>query len=177
MSRRLRKILRKNEIYRSYRIVLKRTPALADFDSFVSEMELLHKQKKTRTLMLSKKMSPDKLIDAGSQSMSYRSRIVEMKVATQKAQRTLASVIDNLEAEIIANYVEYINERSIAGKKAYVKSFLSEGYKQLSDLNRIVDMADVFIQDIDQSAWALKHMMDGLTLIYTRENIVGSKKL
>ncbi len=177
MGSRLKKILKRNELYLAYKEVLKRTNKLADFDSFVSEMELLHKQKKTRTLLLSKRMSPDKLIDAGAQSMSYRSRIVEIKVATQKAQRILASVIENLEAEIIANYSEYINERSIAGKKAYVKSFLSEGYKKLADLNRIVDMGDVFIHDIDQSAWALKHMMDGLTLIYNRENIVGSKKL
>ena len=175
MSTRLKKILKNSEEYKAYKHIVKRIKALADFDNLSQEMEQMHKQRKSRELYL-KNMTVDRIIKAGAQSSAYRSRIVEIMINVQKAQRTLASAIERMENNIISDYSKYMEVRSIADKKAVARNILASGYYQLSDFDRIVDMCKTFVDDIDQNSWTLKHMLDGLQLLYTRENIVQTSK-
>lgn len=175
MSKRLRRILKTSEDYRAYRSVVKRIKQLADFDNLTNEMEHMHKQRKSRELHL-KSPTVDRIIKAAAQNSSYRSRVVEIMVNVQKAQRTLDSAIKRIENYILSEYKQYIDGRSIAERQAVIKNLLSGGYYQLADFDRIVEMCKTFIDDIDQNSWTLKHMLDGLQLLYTRENIVQTSK-
>lgn len=175
MSSRLKRVLKTSEDYRAYRNVVKRIKQLADFDNLASEMEHMHKQRKSREMHL-KAPTVDRIIKCAAQNASYRSRVVEIMVNVQKAQRTLASAIERIDNYILSEYKQYIDGRSVAERKAVTKNLLSSGYYQLADFDRIVEMCKTFIDDIDQNSWTLKHMLDGLQLLYTRENIVQTTK-
>ena len=66
-------------------------------------MEVMHKARHSRNLV-SKSPSVDRLMRAAAQASAYRSRIVEIMVNVQKAQRTLSSAIERMEAHIVTKY-------------------------------------------------------------------------
>ena len=137
-------------------------------------MEIMHKARKSRSL-LTKSPSVNKIMNASAQASAFRSRIVEIMINVQKAQRNLDSAIERMEAHILTNYRIHITGRSINDRKLEIKSLLNNAYKKLSDFNRIVDMCKELIADIESFQWSAKLLMQGLELIYTRENIISSK--
>lgn len=170
---RLKKLLKDDSEYKTFKLIVKKCGVLADFDNLTKEMETMHMSRKSRLLHL-KTPSVDKLISASGQATAFRSRIVEIMVNVQKAQRTLDSAIKRMEAHIMTKYkqnlVGTVNER-----KLQVNNALEESYSKLSDFDRIVDMCKEFIADIESFNWTAKLHMQGLELIYTRENVVSSK--
>ena len=171
---RLKKLLKIDNEYKTFRLIVDKCGLLADFDNLTKEMEVMHKARHSRNLA-TKTPSVDKLIKAAAQASAYRSRVVEIMVNVQKAQRTLSSAIERMEAHILTNYKMHITGRSINDRKLEVKNVLDKAYSKLSDFDRIVDMCKEFIADIESFGWMARLQMQGLDLIYTRENIVSSK--
>lgn len=171
---RLKKLLKEDSEYKTFKLIVKKCGLLADFDNLTKEMEIMHKARKSRELHM-KNPSVDKVMKAAAQASAYRSRIVEIMVNVQKAQRTLSSAIERMEAHILTNYKIHIQGRSIADRKLEVKNVLDTAHKKLSDFDRIVDMCKEFIADIESFVWVAKLQMQGLDLIYNRENIISSK--
>ncbi len=174
MSSRLEKLLRKDSEYKTFKLIVEKCGLLADFDNLTKEMETMHKSRKSR-LLIAKSPSIDKLIKASTQANAYRSRIVEIMVNVQKAQRTLSSAIERMDAHIATKYKIHLTGKTISDKKLEIKNTLAEAYSKLSDFDRIVDMCKELVGDIESFGWTARLIMQGLDLIYTRENIVKSK--
>lgn len=77
----------------------------------------------------------------------------------------------------MANYKDELGVKSQADRRTVVKAMLQKEHYQLADYNRIIEMAQALIHDLDQWMWTAKHTLDALNIIYTRESILGSKKL
>ena len=175
MKSRLKKLLKRDDTFKTYKSIVKRLGVIADFDNLSKELERMHKNRKSRDLHL-KSPTVDRILAAAAQGSSFRSRSVEIMITVQKAQRTLQAAIERCEVHILANYSKYMEVRSIQDRKTVAKDILKAGYYLLSDFDRLVDMSSTLVNDIDQSSWTLKHMLDGLQLLYTRENIVQTSK-
>lgn len=176
MSRKeVKALLRKDEAYAKFKNILKYCQGLAEFDNLVNELETMHKSRKTRDLHLK---TPDvhKIIAAGLQGSAYRSRCVEIMVTVQKANRLLNAATDRIETHTSTTYCDYIPGRSIGDRKAYIKNLFQLAHYKIADYERIIEMARLLIDDIDQASWTLRHTLDAIKLIYQRENIVGSGK-
>lgn len=171
----LKKILKNDSEYQKFKLIVNKCDLLADFDNLTKEMEIMHKARKSRDLA-TKSPNVDKVLKAAAQASAYRSRIVEIMVNVQKAQRTLSSAIERMEAYILTKYRANIVGRSIADRKLEIKSILNTSHKKLDDFDRIVDMCKEFVQDIESFIWVAKLHIQGLELIYMRENIVSSKR-
>jgi hypothetical protein len=171
---RLKKLLKDDSEYKTFKLIVKKCGVLADFDNLTKEMETMHMSRKSRLLHL-KTPSVDKLISASGQATAFRSRIVEIMVNVQKAQRTLDSAIQRMEAHIMTKYKQNLVGRAVNDRKLEVKNALDSAYSKLSDFDRIVDMCKEFIADIESFNWTAKLHMQGLELVYTRENVVSSK--
>lgn len=174
MTQRLEKLLSKDQEYKTFKLIVEKCGLLADFDNLTKEMETMHKARKSR-LLISKSPSVDKLMKASAQASAYRSRNVEIMISVQKAQRTLASAIERMEAHILTKYKIHLTGKSINDRSLEVKTILDNAYSKLSDFDRIVDMCKELIADIESFGWTARLLMNGLDLIYTRENIVKSK--
>jgi hypothetical protein len=171
---RLKTILKSDSEYKTFKLVVEKCGLLADFDNLTKEMEIMHKARKSRDLAV-RTPSVDRIMKAASQASAYRSRIVEIMISVQKAQRNLDSAIDRMEAHILTKYRVHVTGRSINDRKLELKSLLDKAYKKLSDFNRIVDMCKELIADIESFMWNAKLQMQGLELIYTREDLVKTK--
>lgn len=173
---RLKRILKRNERYRQYRSVVKRIKNLADFDNLTKEMEQLHKIKKTRDAS-TKKVGPDRLIDMHAQSMSFRSRMVEIRVLVSKAKRAMDKELKDFSQYLLIEYGEYLSSNTMTGKRAEIEIFLSSGYEVQEDMAQVIEIADLLIADLDQSGWTLKHMLESLVLIHNRESIISKRSV
>ena len=89
-----------------------------------------------------------------------------------KAQRTLDAAIKRIETHILVNYKDSLGASSQADKKAIAYSILQKENYQLADYNRIIEMANASINDIDQAAWSIKHQLDAMQILYQRESLV-----
>lgn len=167
--------LRKDASYAKFKEIAKYCSSLAEFDNLSTELESMHSARKSRNLHL-KSPSLRKIIDASMQGSSYRSRCVEILNHVSKAQRMLQAAIDRIESHILANFREQLGVNSQADKKTLMKAILQSAYYQLADYERITEMAKNIVEDIDQTQWSLKHTLDALNILYTRESILGQAK-
>lgn len=176
MSKRtLKARLKEDEAYLKYKNILEYCRGLAEFDNLVAEMELMHKTRKSRDMHLK---TPDvhKLIEASLQASAFRSRCVEIMNTVQKANRLLQAATDRIETHTSTVYRDYIQGKSISDRKAYLRNVFQVAHYKLADYERIVEMAKLLIEDLDSFGWTAKHTLDALTLIYQRENLIGTGK-
>lgn len=173
--KRVKELLKKDEAYRKYKNILAHCTNLAEFDNLVSEMEMMHKSRKSRDLHL-KNPDVQKLVDASMQASSYRSRCVEIMNTVQKANRLLQAATDRIETHTATTYREFIPGRSQQERKAYIKNIYQAAHYKLADYERIIEMAKLLIEDIDQFGWTARLILNSLELIYQRENVIGTGK-
>lgn len=173
--KKVKELLRKDDAYLKYRTILEHCRNLAEFDNLVSELETMHKSRKSRDLHL---RTPDvhKLIEATMQASAFRSRCVEIMNTVQKANRLLQAATDRIEVHTATTYRDYIPGRSQQERKAYVKNIYQSGHYKLADYDRIIEMAKLLIEDVDQFGWSARLILNSLELIYQRENIIGQGK-
>ena len=77
----------------------------------------------------------------------------------------------------MAKYSSLMQVRSKGDREQLTKSLLQQGYDKLAEIEKLVEIADYCIADIDKTAWSLKTALDGLSLVYQRENVLGAGKL
>lgn len=163
--------LKKDEVYNKFLEIAKYCASIAEYENLVKEMESMHLARKSRTLYL-KTPKINRLIEAAAQGSSFRSRYVEIMLSVMKAQRTLDAAIKRIETHILVNYKDSLGASSQADKKAIAYSILQKENYQLADYNRIIEMANASINDIDQAAWSIKHQLDAMQILYQRESLV-----
>ncbi len=172
----LKRVLKTDPSYSKFKEIVEFCKTSAEFDDLVKEMESMHKARKSRALYLSKPKLKT-LMEASLQGTAFRSRCVEIMINVMKAQRTLSAALERMEAHIMANYKEELGVKSQADRKTVVKAFLQSEHYRLADYTRIIEMSQALIHDLDQWMWTAKHTLDALNILYTRESILGSKKL
>lgn len=166
----LKRVLKKDSAFVKFKEVSDYCTTIAEFDNLVKEMENMHKARKSRALYLSRPKLKT-LMDASLQGTAFRSRCVEIMINVMKAQRTMEAAIDRIEAHIMANYKDELGVKSQADRRTVVKALLQKEHYQLADYNRIIEMAQALIHDLDQFMWTARHALDGLKLIYQRDAI------
>ena len=168
----LRRALREDDAYQKYRNILKMAVKTSTFASLVEEMETLHKGRKSRHLFL-RPPSIEKTLDAAMQDSAYRSRCVEIVVIVSKTQRMLTSSVDSISNIIVAKYSHLMKELRTKGERdAAIASLLQPAYDKLAEIESIIEIAQYVIEDIDKTAWSYKTTVEGLKLMYDRENVV-----
>lgn len=163
-------VLKRDPAFIKFKEVAEYCKTVAEFDNLVKEMENMHQARKSRALYL-KKPKLRTLMDASLQGTAFRSRCVEIMINVMKAQRTLEAAIDRIEAHIMASYKEEMGVKSQADRKTLVKALLQKEYYRLADYNRIIEMSQALIQDLDQWQWTARHTLEGLKLLYQRDPI------
>ena len=163
----MKRLLKEDPAYRKFKQVTKYCESVAEFDTLVKEMESMHAARKSRILYL-KTPKVKKIIEASTQGSSFRSRYVEIMLNVMRAQRTLEAALKQIESHIMVNYSDQMGFRSQADRKSLVAALLEKYHYKLADYNRIIEMAQTSISDVDQAAWALKHTLDAMQILYHR---------
>lgn len=166
---RMRKLLLKDEVFIKYKRILKHVNSIAEYTNNVKELETMHLGRVSRTLWLSEP-SAEKLIEASMQDSAYRSRCVEIMIGLSKATRLLDAGIVTMVDHIIATYSSSMSTiRTKGEREQLIRNLLASGYTKLADLERMTEIAEQVVGDIDKTSFALKHALEGMALLYARE--------
>lgn len=175
MSGSLKSLLKKDSTFIKFSNILETANSLAEFENYCTELENMHKGRKSRTLVY-KKISTERLIRCIMQDASYRARCVEIMVQVTKAQRMLEAATEEIYNHIFVKYKPYLQQfRTKAEKDSYVHAILKSSYSKQSDFNRIIEVARSIIEDIDKFSWATKNIVEAMKLVFQKETVVGLK--
>lgn len=168
----IRKLIRADAKWAKYTKVIEHNKTHVNFDNFISELESMHSSRKSRTLYATKEYSVKKLIECVVQDAAYRSRCVEIMMLVNKEFRKINLATDLLRPYILARYKKEISAlyTTKIDRETFVKAMLSDSAELLSDFEKILEIAKFVIEDIDKFGWSVKHIIEGLTILYKKDH-------
>jgi hypothetical protein len=168
----LRRRLKTDETWQKYRRIVEHSWDTS-FDTFLDEIQKMHKGRALRILGLdSSHPSGKKLAKAALVDQAYRSRCVEIVMTLTRNRNNLHYAIDTIKKHLDANYrstLITLGVRGVTDRKQLIASLLSSATRKLSDIDTIVEIADMVIKDIDQGTWCIKHAVDAIQVATKRQ--------
>jgi hypothetical protein len=131
----------------------------------------LSRQLKSRTV---KRRFKEQILETEIQSMSYRSRIVEMKL-------TCVDILFELDKylSILKKYLktEYAGELKKVGgtqaeRDAFLDNMMSRAIINKKDLENTITYADIVIADIDAVSWSVQRMVNAVQVKTDRRSVM-----
>jgi hypothetical protein len=136
---------------------------------FVRELEGLHATRLTRRLKVTDvtQRFQGRFMRAVLQNQATRSRAVEIKMRCFRTQAKLQRHLDDLTKYLMATYAEQLRRAaSTKGEREnIIKSCYGNATVLLEEMSSAMAIGDLMIADLDQSGWALKHLVDMMQLI------------
>jgi hypothetical protein len=144
-----------------------KTGAVAlDSTALMDEVATLHTSRKTRILRRNHVLNRgrNKLLDALLQNQAYRSRIAEIRGKAYRVSMTIEEHMDAINEYLLATYPKTLKKHfsTVGARQAFINSLLEIGKRRLKELNTVDGYCEMIINDIDQTGWALKHVIDVL---------------
>jgi hypothetical protein len=165
-----------DDVWARYQRILTRTQETTRAVELVKEIERLHGSRSSRFLSTkSGGATAFNLIDANLQDISYRSRIVEIKITISKQHRLLEQVLGAVHGHLLSNYNEEIVDlvgKLKASQGTFVDSMIRDGWDALSKLEKVREIAEYVVEDIDKTAWAMTNLVKLVTLLAQRDNVL-----
>lgn len=151
-----------NKVKAHYEGVVKKT----DLETLFNEAVSLHAGRLSRNLSGDKRYSPKYIIDANLRDLSYRARLVEIRVSVDRKLKGLQEMVDALKRYILTEYADDLHDyKTIEQRRGFAarvvkaqEQFLAEGYS-------LVAAVDTLIKDIDQSSYHFKTIIECLKLL------------
>lgn len=146
-----------------------------EFDTYIDEIQLLHKTRSVRSLGVQSAPSGKTLADASMKDQSARSRCVELCINVVRSRNYLAITMNTVSSYLNAEHAEFmatLGVRTISDRRELVESMFGSAQRMLDKMDTITEIADLVIKDIDQGAWALKSTVSALEIATARERTV-----
>lgn len=138
-------------------------------EKFFAEIVDSHNSRKSRTLSY-KSIKASVLIKASSQDVNLRSRCVELSAKAKRIRYSVSVANEAFKDFVISN--KMVDGSTQSDRNRSASSFIKQGLKVEADLDSFIEVMEDFIEDIDQTGWALKRMMEGIVIASKPENIL-----
>ena len=166
MSQELVKAIRQDPNYRKFMRIVENVRGKVDLEANRKEALGLHASRVSRSLYGSKKYSPTALLDAAMQDLSFRSRMVELRVKLDAHIATLEEAVEAMRRHISTEYSEELRDFSTADqRKSFVNRVIKESNKFLVEGQALIGSLDFLIKDLDQSGHSMRHAVDCLKVL------------
>jgi len=158
--------IRKDDNYKLFRSVFAKTQERVDIEKDLDEALRLHAGRSSRQLYGKQQYSIKSLIDASLKDISFRSRLVEIRVKASIQLSLLEEATKAIRKYISTEYADDLKEFSTAEqRKSFVDRALKGAISYLSEGAALLDTLDRLIEDIDKASFGLRNMMEGLKLL------------
>ena len=162
----LLKDIRSDESYKQFRIIFAKAQERLDLDRDLNEALSLHAGRTARKLYGDKQYSVKSLIDATLKDLSFRSRLVEIRVKASIQLSLLEEAVKSLRKYISTEYADDLKEFStVEQRRNFVDRVVKTPLAFISEGESLLATLDMFVRDIDQSSYHLKNMMECLKLL------------
>lgn len=164
--KKLLKEIREDPNYVKLKHLYETTISKVDLEKIYDEAIGLHSGRLSRHLTGANRYSPKALIDANLRDLSYRARLVELRVNLDRKLQALQEMVEAVKRYVITEYADDLSDmktveqrRSFAGRVVKAQEqFLVEGKSMVQSL-------DTLIKDIDQASYHFKSIIDCLKLL------------
>ena len=146
-----------------------------EFDTYIDEIQALHKTRSIRVLGIQSAPSGKTLADASMKDQAVRSRCVELCMNVVRNRNYLAITMNTVSSYLNAEYSQFmtgLGVRTISDRRELVESLFGGAQRMLDRLDTITEIADMVIKDTDQAAWSLKTSVTALEIATARERTV-----
>lgn len=158
--------VRDTDQYQTFKKIFSRIREKLDFEKSRKEALSLHSSRTSRELYADKQYSLKKLMDATLKDLSFRSRMVEMRVQASIQLSTLDEALKSARRFVSTEYDEELREFSTSDQRRdFVNRILKNAVEFNAEGQALIELLDQLIKDIDQSSHQLRHLIDCLKLL------------
>lgn len=157
---------RESTPYKKYAKILATAQGRLDLGAFRSEALSLHSSRTSRTLYGKKQYSAQAVYDALLRDLSFRSRLVEIRVKVSVELSNLIEATKSIRRYLMTEFAEDLREFSTADqRKSFVDRIIKPGLDYEAEAQSIVDLVDLIIRDIDQAGFSFRNIVETLKLM------------
>ena len=159
--------IRESSDYRKFKRIVTQVEARLNLEKDYEEAQALHSGRTSRKLYGDKRYSPKSLLDASSNDMGARSRLVEIRVRCSKQIDVLKDACDAMKYSMLTNFSSEINKRftTVGARKAFTETMIARALEVQNEGQAFIKALDSFIEDIDKSGYHLSNMTDILKML------------
>lgn len=160
------KIIRDHQQYKKFRKIVLVARERIHVEQDKAEALSLHAGRNSRKLYGNKQYSPKALIEAASQDMAYRSRLVELRVQCSVNASILDEAIDAISSFIRTEFTDELTSyKTVADKSAFIERVVSGAIDIRAEADSLIELLDTLVKDIDSSSFRLTQMVECLKLL------------
>lgn len=142
-------------------------------DNLMSEIESIHKTRSIRFLNSASPRFIEELVDASIRDQANRSRLTEISMQCYKAESTLKDALDPLKDYLLITYSSDLSfVRTKEERTKVVNIALLPFIKFVDKVQRVHNLANMVITDIDKGAWSLKLLVSAHQLHHAPERSI-----
>lgn len=170
----LRKAVKTDDTWQKFRSICN-SAYDPSFDSYIEEIQRLHKTRSVRVLGVTAAPTGRKIADAAMKDQSVRSRCTEICMEITASRNRLAIAMNTMSSYLFAEYGSLLGQcgvRAITEKRGVIEAMFGRAQRILDKLDTITEIADLAIKDIDQAAWSLKSTVTALEIATAREKAI-----
>ena len=148
--------------------VFENTVKCVNLEMAQNEAMAMHANRDSRKLKSNQnRYDPNLLIDCCLQDLSFRARMVEIRVKIDLQCTILRESVTYAKNFILTKWASEIGDeyKTIDQKKSFVDRLLKNQLEFLGSVKSLLDLIDVLIKDIDQSGHSMRHIVDCLKLL------------
>jgi hypothetical protein len=140
--------------------------AAINLERIVAEADMLHSDRASRSLYKIS-LEPTKLAQASMQDMSNRARLSELKARVYVQKMAIEHAFDHCTAHISTQHRDVMRQyaTNAADRKMFVNKVLNKLVESMSSMTATLDLLEIYIKDIDQSAWALRNATEMMKIL------------
>jgi hypothetical protein len=166
MSQELVHEIKEDPNYKKFLRIVENVRKRIDLDVALKEALGLHASRTSRNLHGEDRYSPTKLIDASLKDLSYRARLVEIRVKLDIAFSNLKEAIDAIRRHISTEYSDELRDFSTAEqRRSFVDRVIKNSNQFLVEGEALITTLDHLIKDLDQSGHSMRHIIECLKLV------------
>lgn len=158
--------IRNDDEYKKFKRIIKLELDRLNIEQDQKEVLSLHSSRLSRSIYDKRQYSAQVLIDASMMDLSFRSRIVEIRVKASLHVSIMQAAISSIKKYIYSKYVQNSAQFSTeASRQAYIDTVLKNYVKAVDAVESFLQLCDTIVKDIDQAGFNLRNMLECLKLL------------
>lgn len=151
------KAIKKDEEYKKYLNVVR--ACTTDLANIQEEVRSLHSSRKIRTMP---SLSSGRIGKTSLQEQSYRSRLIELRMALYFEWANLDMAHRAIRDHIVYTYSDDIPGKTQVERDRSLRKILGKGDRRLQELNHTLAYLMMVVEDIDKGSYSLQRDSEAL---------------
>ena len=163
--------IRESQDFRKFKKIVAQVESRLNVEKDYEEAQALHSGRTSRKLYGDKRYSGKSIIEASSNDMAARSRLVEIRVKASRQIDVLHDACKTMKHSMLTNFSDEINKRftTVGARTAFAETMIARALEIQTEGAGLIKVLDSLIEDIDKSGYHLSNMADVLKLLDSRK--------